>query len=30
VHDVNILGTPAQVLNFDPAALPPFGNVTTR
>jgi hypothetical protein len=24
--DVNILGTPAQVLVFDPAALPPFGN----
>ncbi len=24
--DVNILGTPAQVLTFDPAAKPPFGN----
>lgn len=24
--DVNILGTPAQILSFDPAALPPFGN----
>lgn len=24
--DVNILGTPAQVLTFDPAAHPPFGN----
>jgi hypothetical protein len=26
MDDVNILGTPAQVLAFDPAALPPFGN----
>lgn len=25
-EDVNILGTPAQVLTFDPAAHPPFGN----
>jgi hypothetical protein len=24
--DVNILGTPAQVLAFDPGAQPPFGN----
>jgi len=24
--NVNVLGTPDQVLNFDPAALPPFGN----
>lgn len=24
--DVHILGTPAQLLTFDPAALPPFGN----
>jgi len=24
--DVNVLGTPAQVLVFDPAAQPPFGN----
>lgn len=24
--DVNILGTPAQILTFDPAAQPPFGN----
>jgi hypothetical protein len=24
--DVNILGTPAQILAFDPAAQPPFGN----
>jgi len=24
--DVKILGTPAQVLSFDPAAQPPFGN----
>jgi hypothetical protein len=24
--DVNILGTPAQILNYDPAATPPFGN----
>jgi hypothetical protein len=24
--DVNILGTPAQILAFDPAARPPFGN----
>lgn len=26
VRDVNILGTPAQLLTFDPAAQPPFGN----
>ena len=26
VGDVNILGTPAQVLTFDPGAHPPFGN----
>jgi NDP-sugar pyrophosphorylase family protein len=25
---VTILGTPAQVLSFDPAALPPFGNTS--
>ena len=25
-HDVNVLGTPDQILTFDPAALPPFGN----
>jgi hypothetical protein len=28
IDDVNILGTPAQVLKFDPAAHPPFGNRT--
>jgi dTDP-glucose pyrophosphorylase len=27
--DVNILGTPAQVLSFDPSAHPPFGNTTS-
>jgi dTDP-glucose pyrophosphorylase len=26
--DVSILGTPAQILTFDPAAQPPFGNNT--
>jgi hypothetical protein len=26
-RDVNILGTPAQILAFDPAAHPPFGNL---
>jgi hypothetical protein len=26
LDDVNILGTPAQVLAFDPAAHPPFGS----
>lgn len=26
IDDVNILGTPAQVLTFDPAAQPPFGH----
>ena len=30
MEDVNILGTPAQVLVFDPAALPPFGNNIPR
>ena len=25
-NDVNILGTPAQILTFDPKAQPPFGN----
>jgi len=29
VDDVHILGTPAQVLVFDPAAQPPFGNITS-
>jgi hypothetical protein len=24
--DVSILGTPAQILTFDPSAQPPFGN----
>ncbi len=28
IDDVHILGTPAQVLAFDPAAHPPFGNTT--
>jgi hypothetical protein len=27
-NDVNILGTPAQVLTFDPGAQPPFGNTS--
>lgn len=27
VNDVHVLGTPAQVLAFDPAAQPPFGNL---
>jgi hypothetical protein len=27
-RDVHILGTPAQILTFDPAANPPFGNNT--
>jgi hypothetical protein len=27
---VNVLGTPAQVLTFDPSAHPPFGNCVTR
>lgn len=26
LEDVNILGTPAQILTFDPAARPPWGN----
>ena len=30
MDDVNILGTPAQVLSFDPAAHPPFGNCEVR
>ena len=30
IDDVNILGTPAQVLTFDPAAHPPFGNCGIR
>lgn len=28
--DVNILGTPAQVLTFDPEAKPPFGNTALK
>jgi dTDP-glucose pyrophosphorylase len=27
-RDVKILGTPSQILSFDPAAHPPFGNDT--
>lgn len=30
MNSVSVLGTPAQILAFDPAAMPPFGNVVSK